>query len=71
MNIRTEMLDEDNDMSPYIVNKDDDLPPARTAFRLTNLMMIFGEALDKFQSDHCKLSDATHTWIVLLNNEVI
>ncbi len=43
----------------------------REAPRLTDQKRVYGEALKKFQSDHCKLSDATHTWIGLLKNEVI
>ena len=43
----------------------------REVFRLTDQMKVYGEALHKFQSDHCKLSDATHIWIGLLKNEVI
>ncbi len=65
------MLAEGNDMRPNVAKAVVNVPLARKAFRLTDQMRIYGEALDKFLSDHYKLSDATHTWIGLFNNEVI
>ena len=68
--IRTEMINEGEDMPKNIAKLVDNIGLAREAFNLCGQMKVYGEALDKFQSDSCKISDATHVWNELLQKEV-
>ena len=68
--IRTEMLKDGEDMPRNIARAVDNIGLAREAFNLCGQMRLYGEALDKFQSDSCKISDATHVWNELLQQEV-
>lgn len=68
--IKSEMLRNNQDMPAQISQKVDDVGLLREAENLLSHMRTFGNALDRLQSDKCHLSDAVSVWINLLDDKV-
>ena len=70
VNIKSDMLQNDEDMPAPISRAVDNIGLLRNAEHFLGHMKKFASALDTLQSDTCHLSDSVHVWNSLLSDKV-
>ena len=70
VNIKSDMLQNDEDMPANISKAVDNIGLLRNAEHFLGQMKKFGAALDRLQSDTCHLSDSVQVWNSLLEDKV-